>query len=116
MTTALKAGTYAFTGSVGLLPDAIELSVNLVAAMVAFIALTTVDRPADQSRESGQLSPFFSDPFSCQFFGDQFTPQQQIPREETEHSLGSGVAASSNGNVLTNYHLIDGAGEIEGAQ
>jgi cation diffusion facilitator family transporter len=50
---ALKAGAYAFTGSVSLLSDAMESAVNLAAALVAFIALTIADRPADQSHAYG---------------------------------------------------------------
>ena len=52
-TMLLKLGAYAFTGSVSLLSDAMESSVNLVAALVAFIALTIADRPADPSHAYG---------------------------------------------------------------
>ncbi len=53
VTMALKIGAYAFTGSVSLLSDAMESCVNLVAALVAFIALTIADRPADRSHAYG---------------------------------------------------------------
>jgi cation diffusion facilitator family transporter len=53
VTMALKGGAYAFTGSVSLLSDAMESSVNLAAALIAFIALTVADRPADQSHSYG---------------------------------------------------------------
>jgi cation diffusion facilitator family transporter len=53
VTMALKMGAYAFTGSISLLSDAMESSVNLVAALVAFMALTIADRPADQSHAYG---------------------------------------------------------------
>jgi cation diffusion facilitator family transporter len=53
VTMALKIGAYAFTGSVSLLSDALESTVNLVAALVAFIALIIADRPADQSHAYG---------------------------------------------------------------
>jgi S1-C subfamily serine protease len=42
---------------------------------VANIASTKIVR----TPEGGQMSPFFSDPFSRQFFGDQFSPQHQHP-------------------------------------
>ena len=53
VTMALKVGAYAFTGSVSLLSDAMESSVNLAAALIAFTALTIADRPADQSHAYG---------------------------------------------------------------
>jgi cation diffusion facilitator family transporter len=53
VTMALKIGAYIFTGSVSLLSDAMESCVNLAAALVAFMALTIADRPADQSHAYG---------------------------------------------------------------
>ena len=45
VTMLLKFGAYFLTGSVSLLWDAAESSVNLIAALVAFGALTVVGRP-----------------------------------------------------------------------
>lgn len=45
-TIALKGGAWAMTGSVGLLSDAAESTVNLVAAVVALIALKIAAQPA----------------------------------------------------------------------
>ena len=59
------------------------------------------------------LSPFFSDPFFRQFFGNQFSQQFQAPQKEWEHSLGSGVIVNPNGYILTNNHVIAGATEIK---
>ena len=53
VTTALKAAAYALTGSVGLLSDAIESVVNLVAALVAIWALTLARRPPDAEHSFG---------------------------------------------------------------
>ena len=49
----LKAGAYWITGSVGLLSDALESLVNLVAAVVAVIVLVIVARPADADHQYG---------------------------------------------------------------
>lgn len=48
LTIVLKTGAWAMTGSVGLLSDAAESTVNLVAAVVALIALTVAARPATE--------------------------------------------------------------------
>jgi len=53
VTIALKAGAWYITGSVGLLSDAAESVVNLVAAFFALIALRVAARPADKSHHFG---------------------------------------------------------------
>lgn len=53
LTIALKSGAYLLTGSVGLLSDAAESLINLVAALVAFWLLTVAARPADEEHSYG---------------------------------------------------------------
>jgi cation diffusion facilitator family transporter len=53
VTIALKAAAYRLTGSVGLLSDAAESLVNLVAALVAFWALSVAARPPDEEHAFG---------------------------------------------------------------
>jgi cation diffusion facilitator family transporter len=52
-TMGMKAVAYLITGSVGLLSDALESSVNLVAAIVALVALRVAARPPDESHAYG---------------------------------------------------------------
>jgi cation diffusion facilitator family transporter len=52
-TIGLKTAAYFFTGSVGLLSDALESGVNLVGALMALSMLTVAARPADESHAYG---------------------------------------------------------------
>lgn len=53
VTILLKAGAYRITGSIGLLSDAAESAVNLVAAIVAYWALSVAARPPDEEHAFG---------------------------------------------------------------
>jgi cation diffusion facilitator family transporter len=60
-TIAIKTVAYLLTSSVGLLSDAIESSVNLVAAVGALVALRVAARPADESHSFGHAkAEYFS--------------------------------------------------------
>ena len=53
VTIALKAAAYYFTGSVGLLSDALESLINLAAAIVALFTLKIAAAPADDEHAFG---------------------------------------------------------------
>lgn len=53
--------------------------------------------------------PLLEDPIFKHFFGDRLGQA----RKEVQTSLGSGVIISSQGYILTNNHVIDGADEIQ---
>ncbi len=54
-------------------------------------------------------NPLLDDPIFSRFFGDQLQRRQ---RSRSEISLGSGVIIGTEGYILTNQHVIDGADEI----
>jgi Do/DeqQ family serine protease len=57
-----------------------------------------------------QQFPFMNDPFFRQFFGER---QMQPPPEQQRQGLGSGVIIDTNGYIITNHHVIDGAEQIK---
>ena len=64
VTIGLKGGAYLLTGSVGLLSDALESFVNLIAALVALLALSVAARPADEEHAYGHTkAEYFSSGF-----------------------------------------------------
>ncbi len=54
-------------------------------------------------------NPLFDDPFFRRFFG----APGNIPREQMQRSLGSGVIVDASGLVMTNNHVIEGATEVK---
>lgn len=61
VTIGLKAAAYLLTGSVGLLSDALESGVNLVAAIMALAMLTIAARPPDDEHAYGHAkAEYFS--------------------------------------------------------
>jgi cation diffusion facilitator family transporter len=61
LTIGLKAGAYLLTDSVGLLSDAVESLVNLLAALAALAALAVAARPADEEHTYGHTkAEYFS--------------------------------------------------------
>ena len=61
VTIGLKAAAYWLTGSVGLLSDALESGVNLVAAIMALAMLTIAARPPDEEHAYGHAkAEYFS--------------------------------------------------------
>jgi Do/DeqQ family serine protease len=101
LVAALTGGASAQDRQVPATPAQIQLS---FAPVVKRVAPAVVNVYAQHVVENN--NPFLADPFFRQFFGN-------MPREQVERSLGSGVIVDPKGLVVTNFHVIEGASEVK---
>ena len=106
LTIGLKSGAYLLTGSVGLLSDAAESGVNLIAAVVALVALHVAVRPADENHNFGHGKAEY---FSAGIEGLMifvaaafilFTSVQRFLNPAPLESVGLGLAISTVATVV----------------
>jgi cation diffusion facilitator family transporter len=101
LTIGLKFMAYFLSGSVGLLSDALESGVNLIAAVVALGALTIAARPPDEQHNYGHdKAEYFSSGVEGALilvaaFGIFYTSLERLLDLQPLEQVGIGLAISS---------------------
>jgi Do/DeqQ family serine protease len=89
-------------------PDQLRLS---YAPVVQRVTPSVVNVYAAKAVQQAR-NPLFEDPLFRRFFGGPGGPGEPGPGGPIQRSLGSGVIVESNGLVMTNNHVIEGADQI----
>ena len=104
-----QSGAMSLSSAQPTTPPAAISTQNSYADLVSRVSPAVVTIRSTERGRRAQQFPFMDDPTFREFFGDRLPQQQPQPNVQ---GVGSGVIVNSEGYILTNHHVVDGALEI----
>lgn len=93
-------------------PPRIEVSnPNFIATAVERVGPAVVRIDAERTVAEG-MPEAFQNPFFRRFFGDELPQEGESFPDHTEQGTGSGFILTTDGQILTNAHVIEGATSV----
>jgi serine protease Do len=109
-----RIGTASHAAQAATEPRRPSLDPGAMAFETAFVDVAGIVNPAVVQIRSEQVrEQQFGNPFEGSPFEDWFRMPDQEPRTFRTRSLGSGVIVRENGYIVTNYHVIREASDLE---